>query len=89
MREPSNEFVNLEISFPGIIRKINVYIGMDRDFARLCKDFENVSITINFLENANRKTKEKIQAQIASYKQLRHELITDIKSFIQEEQKSH
>ena len=89
MREPSNEFVNLEISFPGIIRKINVYIGMDRDFARLCKDFENVSITINFLENANRKTKERIQAQIASYKQLRHELITDIESFIQEEQKNY
>ena len=89
MREPSNEFVNLEISFPGIIRKINVYIGMDRDFARLCTDFENVSITINFLENANCKTKERIQAHIASYKQLRNELISDIKSFIQEEQKSH
>ena len=88
MSEPSNELVNLEISFPGIIRKIKEYIGMDRDFARLCKDFENVSITVNFLENANGKTKERIQAQIASYKKLRHELITDIESFIQEEQKS-
>ena len=88
MAIPTNEFVHLEFTFPDIIRKINVYMGMDMDFARLCKDFEEVALTIIFLENAYDNGIEMIQNQIESYRQLKEELTTDIEDFIQEEQKS-
>jgi hypothetical protein len=89
MAKPSNEFVHLEFTFPDIIRKIKVYMGMDMDFARLCKDFDEVVESMNFLENANGKATTSIKSQIASYKQLKEELRKEIEDFIQEEQKSN
>lgn len=88
MMKDSNQFIHLKNSFPLIIRKIKDYIGIDRDFARLCDDFEEVSETIRILNSSQGKTTSSIQFQIASYRQLKNELTQEIESFIQEEQKS-
>ena len=83
-----NIFSHLEFSFPKIIRKIKVYAGMDRDFARLCGDFEEIVETIKLLESTLEKTTPSILSQIAKYRQLKDELVIEIESFIQDEQKN-
>jgi len=88
MKNQVNAFVHLEQSFPKIIRKVKVYMSMDQDFLRLCRDFEDVTETIAILENNNGKKTESILYQIAHYKQLKEELEVEIESFIKEEQKN-
>ena len=60
---------------------------MDQDFYRLCRDFEDVSKTIEILENTKEKKTDGILYQIAQYSLLKAELEEEIKSFIEEEQK--
>ena len=81
------EFVHLKKYFPQIIRKVKVYMGMDQDFYRLCRDFEDVIKTIEILENTKEKKTDGILYQIAQYSLLKAELEEEIKSFIEEEQK--
>ena len=50
MENRVTEFVHLERSFPKIIKKVKVYMGMDQDFSRVCRDFEDVTETIEILE---------------------------------------
>ena len=76
---------NLTTSFPNIIDTIKLYMGMDKDFERLCKDFEELSETIQHLENTEPETLIKMKARISKYKHLRLELVNEITSFVKEE----
>ena len=81
-------FTFLEQSFPEMIRTIKVYIGMNQDFERLCKDFEEVSETLQLLRRATHTSKGYLQSQIESNVQLQKELKFEIESFIYEEEKN-
>lgn len=61
-------------------------MGMDQDFARLCNDFEDVTKTIEILENTKEKKTDAIFYQIGHYRLLKAELEAEIESFIKEEQ---
>lgn len=87
MENQVTEFVHLELKFLNIIREVKVYMGMDQDFYKLCRDFEDVTKTIEILENTKEKKMAGIQYQIAQYSLLKAELEKDIDSFIKEEQK--
>ena len=86
MENRVTEFVHLERSFPKIIKKVKVYMGMDQDFSRVCRDFEDVTETIEILENTYGKKTDTILYQITHSKSLKAELEVEIESFIKEEQ---
>ena len=81
------EFVHLKKSFPQIIGKVKAYMGMDQDFYRLCRDFEDATSTIEILENTTENKTDGILFQIGHYRLLKAELEAEIESFIEEEQK--
>ena len=60
---------------------------MDQDFFRLCRDFEDVTKTIEILENTKEEKTDGILYQTAHYRLLKVELEAEIESFIEEEQK--
>ena len=76
---------NLKRILPDKVEKIKIYITVDKDFSKLCSDFEEVSEMIQYLEKAEDITYYKIRNQIAKYIRLQEELIIDINSFIMEE----
>lgn len=76
---------NFKRTFPDILDTIKKYVGMDKDFERLCSDFEEMSQLINYLENADRDTFNKVKNQIFKYKQIQTEIINEINNFILEE----
>lgn len=78
-------FRHLMESFPQIKRMIKVYIGMDQDFERVCMDFEEVSMTLHYLENAKGISSGMFKQHISEYRQLKEELSKEIKDFIKEE----
>ena len=75
----------LKTTFPEIIETIKSYISLDKDFRRLCSDFEELSELIFYLEKSDVRNFDKMKTQLSIYKQLRATLISEIYNFILEE----
>lgn len=89
MRVPDSNLVYLKKALPDLIRDIKVYTGMDNDFEKLCQDYEELTDTINYLEEKGDGNFKLIKIQVTQHKLLQTELLNEIINFINEEQKQN
>ena len=78
--------VNLKKALPDIIREIKVYAGMDPDFEKLCKDYEELTDAIKFIESNDSDNYNIIRIELVRLKQLQTEIFNEVQNFITEEQ---
>ena len=81
--------INLEKTLPALIGAIYTYAGMDHDFEKLCSDYEELTETINYMEEKGDGNLKLIKNQLLQHKQLQTELLNEIINFINEEQKQN
>ena len=62
--------------------EISKYSELDKDFERICHDYETAAEMLKYLEDLLYPPANEIQKQITHYKELLSELSTEIKEFV-------